>query len=434
MKNKFILLIAALSLFSSTGWAIKEYYNTSRSTRAQGMGDAFYGWSNDESAMFYNPSGLSLYTGHSQGGLKLNAGVSSKTLSALTTLTKLGNDNIQTTVDKMVAYQGYPLSAYVGLLPFYFQKHFAIGLLVADTKVNVSLLGKELDSNVQVTALTDSGLYITYARPLFMEDLHFGATVKANYRAGGTKMFTLADISKKEATSIDPQNIGGAGGVLDFDLGATYVLPKVIPVGIEHRASLTLNNGLAMAPFVGKIGNKPPRLSRMLSLGWYSVFPGIWEIDNFHLVIDFSEFNLGGETDADMGARTGSMWKHVNFGVEAPIGILSVRAGFHQGNISAGLGVNLKVARIDLATYAEEDGYLPGNLTSRIYKASLVLGWTSAPTPPVSATGVTEDVKKLEEPKKETPKVEEKKPEAPASPRKPNEDAGETEESATPNP
>ena len=160
----------------------------------------------------------------------------------------------------------------------------------------------------------------------------------------------------------------------------------------------------------------------MCSSDLYSVFPGVWKIDNFHLLIDFAEFNLGGETDSERGARTGSVWKHVNIGTEIPIGIMSLRAGLSQGNLSAGLGFNFKIARLDFATYGEELGYLPGKLTSRRYEVSLMLGWASSPTPPVTAIGFSEDVKKIEE-IPET-KAKEKKDDpapVPTQPRKPNE-------------
>lgn len=423
MKNIFLLCVALLSL---PAWALKEYYAPSRSIRALGMGGAFYGWSNDEYALFYNPAGLSLYTGNAEGGLRINGSVGSKTLSALSTLTKLGNDNIQTLVDKMTEYQGTPLSARVGLLPYFFKKGFGVGLLLADTKVNFSLLGKELDSSVDVTAVTDSGLYISYGRSIVVPELHVGATVKAYHRAGGTKAYTLAEISQKASSNVDANTIGGAGASIDADIGSTYILPK-LPIGIEHRVSLVFNNLIAAAPTIGKVGGTAPKLSRTVSLGWYSVFPGVWEIDNFHVLVDLAEFNLGGETNAELGARTGSFWKHVNFGTEIPIGLLSLRAGFHQGNISGGFGLNFKLVRLDFATYGEEAGALPGKLTSRHYDISLMLGWASSPTPPVTATGVTEDVKKLEEPKKEEPKqevppTEPKKQDPSGEPRKPNSD------------
>ncbi len=421
MKISNRILLAVLCLTSLPSWAMKEYYSPSRSIRAHGMGGAFYGWSNDEYALFYNPAGLSLYSGNGEGGLRVNGSVGSKSLSAISTLTKMGDDNIQTIVDKLTEYQGTPLFARAGLLPYYFKKHFAVGLLLADTKIDFALLGKELNSNAEVSVFTDSGLYVAYARPLFDPNLHIGATVKGYYRAGGTKSYSLADIAKKASNSIDPKDIGGAGGGIDADLGATYILPK-LPIGIEHRVSLVFSNLVAANPSIGKTGANPPKMSRMGSLGWYSVFPGVWKIDNFHLLIDFAEFNLGGETDSERGARTGSVWKHVNIGTEIPIGIMSLRAGLSQGNLSAGLGFNFKIARLDFATYGEELGYLPGKLTSRRYEVSLMLGWASSPTPPVTAIGFSEDVKKIEE-IPET-KAKEKKDDpapVPTQPRKPNE-------------
>jgi hypothetical protein len=131
-------------------------------------------------------------------------------------------------------------------------------------------------------------------------------------------------------------------------------------------------------------------------------------IKHVDAVLDLSEFEIGGQPNDNFGARYGSVWKHANFGVEVPIGWFYFRAGIHQGDYTAGIGVDARFIRIDLATYAEEDFLNPGMLTSRRVAASVAIGWGGATPAVESATGPLESPageKKMEVP-----------PEPPASP------------------
>ena len=160
MKQHLRLLLIGLTLWASVpSYGLKEYYGLSRSIRSLGMGGAFYGLSNDEYALFYNPAGLSVYNADWELMLRINAQMSPKTLSAVKTLTNTGSD-INTIINSLTPYQGTPLYGGAGLLPYYIRKHFAVGLLVGDTKVDMALLGRDLDSYVDLTAISDSGIVI----------------------------------------------------------------------------------------------------------------------------------------------------------------------------------------------------------------------------------------------------------------------------------
>ena len=56
-------------------------------------------------------------------------------------------------------------------------------------------------------------------------------------------------------------------------------------------------------------------------------------------------------------------------------GFLNLQAGLSQGMPSAGVGLNLKAARIEYATYGVEDGRLLGQLRRRNHVVRLRLGW-----------------------------------------------------------
>lgn len=83
-------------LFSCTSaFALNEYYSVHRSVRALGMGGAFYGLSDDEHALFYNPAGLSLYDGGSQFKWQIQADGATKIPSVISTFTNSGKQDIK---------------------------------------------------------------------------------------------------------------------------------------------------------------------------------------------------------------------------------------------------------------------------------------------------------------------------------------------------
>ncbi len=394
---------------SSLAFGFKEYYSFSKSTRSLGMGGAFYGLSNDEYALFYNPAGLNFYEGGAEGMFSFNFEVSPAMLSAINILLeqfKSQSANLTTLVDKLESFQGNILHTGVGVFPYYLRKHFAIGLLLADLKTNFAILGKDMNTTFDAAAILDSGLFIGFGHKLFRDDLFWGLTIKGLLRGGGRKEFELVEIAQSQSFNVDIIKLGGVGVGADFDLALTYQLP-INFYKTSTKVSLVLNNVLASKLDFIKNENfgTPPALSRMLSIGTVTTLPGIYWFDNFLFLLDLAEFSVGGESRAEFGARTGSFFKHVNFGVEAPInGWLFLRTGFHQGYLTAGLGLYSRFVKLDLATYEEELFSNPGQLGSRRYAMRLVFGVGGAK--PAVAPKVKE--KAPEKPKVVEPEAKEK--------------------------
>ncbi|MBY0372230.1 hypothetical protein K2X33_16230 [bacterium] len=376
------LSIVALVLVATPAFALKEFYSISRSTRAMGMGGAFYGLSDDENALFYNPSGLAFANGGGRIKLALKGDMTGNAIPALSEMIEVmqsNSNNVSDVVARLEKYQGQPI--YGGATPgflYYMNKQIAVGLLIADVKGSAALLGRDLDSTLDITAITDSGLFVGFGFPV-MPGLAVGANLKAVMRAGGRKTYTVTDIAAGTGFSGDIRSLGGMGGGLDFDLGVTY--EHKWGDGMFSRAALVLNNGLASQLDFFRLSGfgSPPTLPRMLTLGTYTQLPGMGVADHIGLLVDFAEFAVGGQTDPDLGARTGSIWKHVNLGVEVPFwgSMFAARMGFRQGNFTAGLGLHASVVDLEFATYAEELATQPGRLTARRWALRLAFGWGS---------------------------------------------------------
>lgn len=385
------LLLSLLLLSSYPAFAVKEFYQIKRSVRAMGMGGAFYGLSDDEGALQYNPAGLSrIRSGGRFTLLGVKADLTPSIFDALNTISSGGGKDVQTIAETLVQYQGKPVFGGLGLdFLGYVGKNFGIGLMLNDTKVNFAILGKDLDTNLEATVISDSGLFAGYSHSFLEDKLHVGLSLKALLRGGGRKAFTLLEIAQGNSFQIDPSKIGGTGFGIDADLGATYQLPleQMGPL-LQSHVSLVFNNLIASKFNLVTInGTAPPGLVRTVTVGGHAIFAGWGPFDNFHALIDFAEFSLGGETNIDLGDRGGSFWKHVNLGVEAPMnGWFSPRLGIHQGYLTAGFGVNARVAQIDFATYVEELGRGVGRLGTRRFTLRLALGWGGAPPAPLTGT------------------------------------------------
>ena len=128
------------------------------------MGNAYYGLSNDEHALFYNPTGLSFYENGTQAMVSISPTISPSVLSALDVLTNSSGQNIDQVVDNLSQFQGDPLYGGASIMPYYAKKNFSIALLIADAKLNFTILGRDLDTSVDVTGISDSGLFVGYSR------------------------------------------------------------------------------------------------------------------------------------------------------------------------------------------------------------------------------------------------------------------------------
>jgi len=384
--RRFLPAALFIATFGATAiFAVQEYYGISRSIRALGMGGAFYGLSDDEAALFYNPAGLSLYPGRAQLMVNLNSHISHSSLSAMNTISNVAgaSGDLGAITTELESLQGKPIFVGAGVMPYFIARGFAIGMLAADAKADFALLGSGVDSDLDVTAISDSGLFVGFAGSLFHPNLHFGMTLKGMFRAGGQKTFSPVDLLT--ADNLQFEDLGGAGAGVDADLGMTYLFPS--KGSRTAGVSLSLNNVLASNFSIARVEGPPPALVRTASAGGFVEWRFKRAVNYLRLMLDFAEVGLGGESDADRGARGGSVFKHLNLGLEMPLwGFLYLRTGVHQGNLTGGLGISAYAMKLDLATYAEELMSGVGRLTSRRWALRFALGF-GAPSASPSGRG-----------------------------------------------
>lgn len=251
---------------------------------------------------------------------------------------------------------------------FYFPRMFgsknslAIGVLTS-TQADVDLRKAFL---VEPKVLTDLGPNVTFARQFMEDKLAVGITAHATYRLATKEGYSFVDLIK--GNSISPSQSGGDGSHIDGDVGATYLMP-FHPLAIDFTSGLAMNNILGgkysnLGLKVLKAGVRPPAQRRSVGFGMAARRPSLWVFSDPVVAIEV--------TDIGNNAN-GSMWRTVHMGGELRFGILAPRLGINQGYFAAGLGINLKLLEIDLATYGEEMSLNVGGNQDRRYAVRVAI-------------------------------------------------------------
>lgn len=390
--RRFVLYFTAVAALVAPvrALAVAEFYSISRSVRALGMGGAFYGLSDDDGALFYNPAGLALVRGGERFNVVgLHASFSPNLFGLVDVISNGSGKSAAAIAQQLEQFQGQAIHAgpSVSVLSMY-RKNFGLAILLPDAKVNFGLLGSGVDTSIDATAIVDAGVIAGFGTAIPGTGLRVGVNGKGLVRAGGRRFITVDDIAAGNSFTFEPRQLGGAGLGIDFDVGAIYEFEVPAPsLIVAARAGVTLSNLLASNfSLTNFTGSAPPQLPRMFTLGGSIALRGYGPFDNFNFLLDFAEFGIGGQSNPHLGGRGGSFWKHVNLGVEAPMGIFSPRLGLHQGYWTAGFSFDVRVAKLVFATFAEELATGVGRFPNRRYMARLELGWGSAPPPPLLGT------------------------------------------------
>jgi hypothetical protein len=230
---------------------------------------------------------------------------------------------------------------------------FAVGLLEsvqADADLNK-------DFSATTRAIADAGLSFTAGMKMLDDkSLSVGATFHALYRGASRPNTSVADVLRDPSKIFSTSDLQ-RGGTIDFDIGGTYLLPVKIDE-IDFTVGAAIDNvfggkydrwavGTVTDPNTGTlVNNPPPAQPRAIGFGLAVHQPSQWVFTDPVLALEFSD--IGNNPD-------GSLFKTVHIGYELHYSILSPRIGINEGYWTLGLGINLHVLQIDLASYGEEN-------------------------------------------------------------------------------
>ncbi|MBI2981557.1 MAG: hypothetical protein HYY44_04605 [Deltaproteobacteria bacterium] len=340
-----------------------------RGVRPLGMGNAFVAMpGSDENAVYYNPAAIHDY----EPGLDFvlvspTIDFTTESIALVQDVVDLAGDlndqegditgQIDTFQNFVDLHTGQFHSIDVRLpILMVLNRHVTIGTL-ADSRTTISFRNRTF-SNFELSSRSDVGGHIGGAYGFFEDQLNVGVNVKVLHRVSIDQVLTIDDIFAtddfKDAMPIERAtgvgvDLGLMGKVPTFDLKPLEILKPTIGFTWQD---------IADTRFAGDV----PDTQQSISLG-AALHPGFhlgnYEFKN-HLEVDFRELN-----------QPVSFSKKLYFGYEFMFPRFlhffqpSFRLGMHQLYFAAGGSIDLRLLKLEVATYGEEVGRFTRQQQSR---------------------------------------------------------------------
>jgi len=331
--------------------------------RPLGMGNAFTAVANDENAAFYNPAGLSAISSLKLGLLNPRFEVASDSIDFINDAGDTDFDETAEVADLLRQYTGKPQHLSIGLFPH-------IGHNISDAGVLFGMLSRgAVDIEIRnpiwpesyVNMNADIGPVIGAGMKMpALEGLHVGMALKYLYRKSLNEMYTPAQIAADDFEDIVDEDIKSGSG-FSVDIGAIYEMPDLISFVDNTRF------GLAGLNIPDMSMGDAARIKHQFNAGMAvekTLLPWCTVVGAF----DFHDFTYSAIDESQLSRR-------IHMGAEVQFPVVSLRTGINDGYVSAGGTLDLKVFRLDLATYTKERGAYAGQKNDRRYIAQIFLGW-----------------------------------------------------------
>lgn len=341
MKRWYLVCLLTIVFFAQLVQA-QSLSETSRSLRALGMGGVYIPFVTGADAVFYNPaalgrvSGLDIKLASVAVGGGSTSDLTQETLNELQNIDPNDPSTFNNLFGKRIWLQGTGKVAFA--LPY-----FGMGYLT-DYETSLELHNPaypEFDTYFR----NDTAIYLGGAVPLGPVS-YLGMSLKRINRWGGnSQQLSLTEVSN--ATSIDDigRNFDRKGQGYGLDLAVMTEIP--LPLLKPTFALVWQDAG--STSFTKTSGTEaPPHIEQNLSFGAGVALdlPGL-------------DVAVGGELrhllEPDIQAG-----KKLHLGAEVSLPVLDLRAGYGQGYLSYGVGLNFLIFHIDAVSYTEELGVYPG--------------------------------------------------------------------------
>ncbi len=321
------------------------------STRALGMGDAFTALADDDSALFYNPAGLARVSGLNWKVFGVRAGGSG--YEALTKVQSLNSSSGEFS-DAIQELYGEHVSVSLGGSTIFTAPMFGFGIYNhADVTLKID---NPVNPKIYATAINDYGYVFGFGAPLG-PFLQAGLDLRYIKRTGGELPFGAGSIADLDSDAII-QRITGWG----VGYGANAGLNVVVPAPFFSATFAAVWRNIGVTRFKSDDPNTVlPEEDNDITLGAGLLFD--FPLVSVAPAIDFRYLNR-----ADL-----QLMRKINFGIEIGLPLLDIRGGFREGYYTAGLGVNLGLFKVDVATYGVELGAYPGQIEDRRYLLEFAL-------------------------------------------------------------
>lgn len=352
------LIILILSLVMPSSVFATEIYELHRNVRALGMGNAFISLAENETALFINPAGLARNGGFFWTIADPAAGLNSLDTELLDAFEKLTDDS--TFEDGLNDLMGEPIWSGVNAKTAFVAPYFGIAYYTdLDTSI---LVDNPVAPQIQANLINDIGLAI--GAGFSFGPVDFGGVVKRIERTGGRATFgpsVVSGIIEGSGSTDDIFDVLEAEGTgYSLDLGLNFAPPAPF----SPTLSVVWKN-VGNTSFRAGAGQlRPPTDPQEWSVGGSMVFDAFL----VHIIPSIDVKHIE-DSDEQIG-------KKIHLGVELGLPLLDLRAGYHQGYLSYGAGIDLGFIQVDAASWGVELGEYPGQFEDRRYmlQATLRLG------------------------------------------------------------
>lgn len=368
MRNGLFILVTLL-LAANPAWALEEIMKNYRGIRSLGMGGVVTTTGRYDESLFGNPatgaenpeSRLSILeiTGEANDNFISDVSDINAARSAGGTeiLSKLADKGLVGKVEH--TRLTFIAPGYYNPTLFGENTGFSAGLLV-NSQTSLQL---HADATLDAQALLDVGPAFAVTHKLLDGNLDLGIQLQGLYRLAGDPSYRATDFLAGQKISLS--SIAGQGVGIDTSIGAYYKLPFAVPFFKQIGLGASFNNLMQSTyrvtgrELVGSVRGNPPNNDRTANAGVNAVLPDALVFTDSTFAIEMQ--NMG------TTRRQASFFKKLHFGGETHLfgDLLAVRAGFNQGYVGGGLGLDLPVVDLDFATYGEEMGALTGTLQDR---------------------------------------------------------------------
>jgi len=370
-------LLAAALLFKLDAFALDQIIKPYQSVRSGGMGGVRLTTGLYDENFFGNPARIMANPAWRVGMPDPMLESTTATLSSISEL--VGDDDILTGISDNA---GTNLHGRIQTTfpSFYIPAEESINMQFAFALIMSTQFDVDLRRNYSVSpqAITDLGPAFTVGRSWMDGALETGITAHATYRLASRDGYSFVDLL--QGASLSPLDSGGEGAHIDFDVGATYKIPELRPLDFDLTVAFAVNNILGggydnLHLSIADTGLLPPSQPRTFGFGIAARKESLWEFTDFVLALEFTDIGSNGSSglERDVGSAGGSIFRTMHIGTEAHWGLLAPRLGLNQGYLAAGLGIDLKLLNIDVATYGEEMSLNTGGLQDR--RIALRLGF-----------------------------------------------------------
>jgi len=355
VRLRTVQVALAASIISSSQALALEGNWTRFGPRALGMGNAFVAVADDYNALYYNPAGLARLNDWKLELFTPGFEIASATSSGIGEVAKIAQSGgnfakILSFVEDQIG-KNHRIGA--SFSPYFIKKNFGMGIGI-DTGF---ALQAHNDLDIHLNGGFEVMAPISYARNFMQDKLSVGVTAKLyqGFEADtDLSIDSLSALSDGGQAALKDLASGGMG--VGFDAGLLFTPIK------KHSPTLGLMvadiGDTKLSPLSDSFEKKAAR-PMAINMGM-SVKPFESESQYVLLAVDTQQVN-----------QPLHFSHKLNLGAEYSLGnVFKVQTGLHDGQLTAGMQLDVKLLKIRLATYAIDHGSVAGlhdNLIDRRY-------------------------------------------------------------------